>query len=155
MGIFQKPFDARRPVITGGLVNVIRTASSLQMIIFFLSRIDIILLSACTNSESKFWATGVLWAMVAFVGRPGRHSSPRAFACIIFLVTEITLGLFGVSISLFNFTSFFTMLIVAPESAHASSLLSSLKPENWFAVATGMDGDVVVVILLVGGRRRS
>ena len=68
--------------------------------------------------------------MVAFVERPGRRSSPRAFACIIFLVAEITLGPFGVSISLFNCTSLFTMLIVAPESAHASSLLSSSNPEN-------------------------
>ena len=90
--------------------------------------------------------------MVAFVGRPGRRSSPCAFACIIFLVAEITLGPFGVSISLFHFISFFTMLIVAPESAHASSSLSSSNPENWFAVATGMDDDVVVVILL-GGKR--
>ena len=85
--------------------------------------------------------------MVAFVGRLGRRSSPLAFTCIIFLVADITLGPFGVSTSLFNFTSVLTILMVAPESAHASSSLSSLKPENWFAVATGMDGDVVVVIL--------
>ena len=62
-------------------------------------------------------------------------------------MADITLGPFGVSTSLFNFTSGLTILMVAPESAHASSSLSSLKPENWFAVATGMDGDVVVVIL--------
>ena len=47
------------------------------------------------------------------------------------------------------------MLIVAPESTHTSSSLSSLKQENWFTVTTGRDGDVVVVILLVGTRRRS
>ena len=33
-------------------------------------------------------------------------------------------------------------------------MLSSLKLENWFAVAMGIDGDVVVAILLVGGRLR-
>ena len=65
-------------------------------------------------------------------------------------MADITLGPFGVSTSLFNFTSGLTILMVAPESAHASSSLSSLNPENWFAVATGMDGDVVVVILLKG-----
>ena len=147
IGTFHNPFEARRPVKTGGSVNVIFTVSSLQMIIFFLSRIDIILLSACTDSDSKFCATGILWAMAAFVGRFGRRSSPLAFACIIFLVADITLGPFGVSTSLFNSTSGLTILMVAPESAHASSSLSSLKPENWFAVVTGMDGDVVVVIV--------
>ena len=47
--------------------------------------------------------------------------------------------------------------MVAPESAHTSSALSSLKQDNWFAVAvaTGRDGDGVVVILLVGGGQRS
>ena len=60
----------------------------------------------------------------------------------------MTQGPLGVVTSLFNFTSFFTMLMVAPESAHASSSLSSLKLENWFAVATGMDGDAIVAILL-------
>ena len=129
---------------------MICTASSLQMIIFFLSRIDIILLSPCTNSDSKFWATGILCAMAAFVGRLGRRSLPRAFACMMFLVAETTQGPLGVITSLFNSTSFFTMLMVAPELAHASSSLSSLKLEKWFAVATGMDGDVVVAILLVG-----
>ena len=67
---------------------------------------------------------------------------------MMFLVVERTQGPLGVITSLFNSISFFTMLMVAPELAHASSLLSSLKLENWFAVATGMDGDVVVVILL-------
>ena len=43
------------------------------------------------------------------------------------------------------------MLMVALESAHASSSLSSLKQENWFAVTTGRYGEVVVVVLLVGG----
>ena len=72
---------------------------------------------------------------------------------------NITLGPFGVSTSLFNFTSFFTILMVAPESAHASSLLSLLNTENWFAVATGIDGDVIVVDsakrktnIILGGR---
>ena len=86
--------------------------------------------------------------MVAFLGRWGRRNSPLAFACIIFLVADMTRGPCGVRTSLFNFTSFFTILMVAPESAHASSLLSSLNTENWLAVATGMDGDVVVVIPL-------
>ena len=85
--------------------------------------------------------------MAAFVGRFGRRSLPLAFACIIFLVADITLGPFSVSTSLFNFTSGLTIVMVVPESAHASSSLSSLKPENWFAVAMGMDGDVVVVIV--------
>ena len=40
---------------------------------------------------------------------------------------------------------------MAPESAHPSSALSSLKQDYWFAVATGRDGDVFVVILIVGG----
>ena len=93
-------------------------ASSLQMIIFFLSRIDIILLLACTDSDSRFCAMGILCAIVAFVGRLGRRSSPRAFACIMFLVAEMTQGPFGVITSLFNSTSFLTMLMVAPESAH-------------------------------------
>ena len=69
IGTFYKPFDARRPVITGGSDKLIRTVSSLQIIIFFLLRIDIILLLACTDRDSKFWATGILWAMVAFFGR--------------------------------------------------------------------------------------
>ena len=60
IGTFHKPFDALRPVITGGSDRLIRTVSSLQMIIFFLSRIDIILLSAWTDSDSKFCATGIL-----------------------------------------------------------------------------------------------
>ena len=40
------------------------------------------------------------------------------------------------------------MLMVAPESAQASSSLSLLKQANWLAVATGMDGVVIVAILL-------
>ena len=68
----------------------------------------------------------------------------------------MTLGLLGVITSLFNITSSLAMWMVAPKSAHASSSLSSLKQENWFAVAMGRDGDVVVVlILLVGGGRQS
>ena len=97
---------------------------------FHKPRIDTILFSACTDSDSKFWATGILWAMVAFFGRGGRRNSPLAFACITFLVADITLGPCGVRTSLFNFTSFFTILMVAPESAHASSLLSSLNTKN-------------------------
>ena len=93
---------------------------------------------------------GILWVTVAFVGRLGRRSLPHAFACIMFLVAETTQGPSGVITSLSNSTSFFTMLMVAPELVHISSSLSSLKLENWFAVATGMDGDVVVVVILLG-----
>ena len=88
IGTFHNPFEAQRPVNTGGLVNVICTASSLQMIIFFLSRIDIILLSACTNSDSKFWAIGILWAMVAFVGK----KSTRLLSCVPFVAVTISTG---------------------------------------------------------------
>ena len=65
----------------------------------------------------------------------------------------MTLGPLGVITSLFNTTSSLTMLMVAPESAQASSSLSLLKQANWFAVATGMDGVVIVAILSVGGGR--
>ena len=54
IGTFHKPFDARHPVITGGSDKLIQMVSSLQMIIFFLLKIDIILLSACTDSDSGF-----------------------------------------------------------------------------------------------------
>ena len=130
IGTFHKPFDAQRPVNTDGSVREILTASPLQMIIFFLSRIDIILLLACTDSDSRFWATGILCAIVALIGRLGRRSSPLALACITFLVAEMTLGPLGVIASLFKFTSSLTILMVAPEFAHASSSLSLLKQEN-------------------------
>ena len=62
----------------------------------------------------------------------------------------MTLGLLGVITSLFNITSSLAMWMVAPKSAHASSSLSSLKQENWFAVAMGRDGDVLDAIPLDG-----
>ena len=130
---------------------MIQTESFLQMIILVLSRIETILLSACTARDSSFWATGIVCAILAFIGRLGRHNFPFALACIMFLVAEMTLGPLRVITSLFKFTSFLTMLMGAPESAHASSSLSLLKQENWFAVATGMDGDVVVVVILLVG----
>ena len=108
-------------------MSVIRTESSLHIVIFFLSRMDIILLSARTDNDSKFCATGILCAIFALAGRSGRRSSPLALACIIFLVAEMTLGPLGVITSLFIFTLSLTMRMVAPKSAHASSSLSSLK----------------------------
>ena len=63
----------------------------------------------------------------------------------------MTLGPLGVITLLFNITSSLTMFMVAPEYAQALSSLSLLKQANWFAVAMGMDGVVVVAILLVGG----
>ena len=97
---------------------------------------DIILLSARTDNDNKFCATGILCAIFAWAGRSGRRSSPLALACIIFLVAEMTRGPLGVITSLFNTTSSLTMLMVAPESAQALSSLSLLKQANWFAVAT-------------------
>ena len=82
------------------------------------------LLLACTDNDSKFWATSILCAIIAFVGRLGIHSSSHALACIMFLVTEMTQGPFGVITSFLNSTSFLTILMVALESAHALSLLS-------------------------------
>ena len=99
---FHNPFDAQRPDNTGGLVNVIQKASSLHMIIFVLSRIDTVFLSACTPNESRLWATCILWAIFALIRRLGRHSSPFALACIMFLMAEMTLVPLGVITSLFN-----------------------------------------------------
>ena len=156
IGTFHKLLGAQRPINSGSLVKEIRTVFSLQMIIFFLSRIETILFSTCTDSDGRFWVTGILCAILALIGRLGRRSSPSALACMMFLVAEMTLGPLGVITSLFKSTSFLTILMVAPESAHASSSLSSLKQENWVTVATGRDGDVAVVtILLVRGRLRS
>ena len=155
LGTFHNPFGAQRPDNTGSLVKVIQTASFLYMIIFVLLRIDTILLSAWTPNDNRFWATGILCAILALIGRSGKYSSPLALACIMLLVGEMILGPLGVITSLFKLTSFLTMLMVAPKSAHASSSLSSLKQENWSAVATGRDGDIIVVILLVGGGLRS
>ena len=121
------------------------------MNIFVLTRIETILLSTCTASDNSFWATGILCAILTLIGRLGQRSSPLALACIMFLVAEMTLRPLGIITSLFKYTSFLTMLMVAPESVHDSSLLSSLKQENWFAVATGRDGNIVVMILLVVG----
>ena len=84
IGIFHSPFDARRPVSTGGSVWVMQTASFLHIVIFFLSRIEIILLSACTDNDTKFCATGILCAILALVGRCGRRSSPHVLAYIVF-----------------------------------------------------------------------
>ena len=111
-------------------MTVIRTESSLYIVIFFLSRMDIILLLARTDNDSKFCATGILCAIFALAGRSGILSSPLALAFIIFMVAEMTLGPFGVITSWFNTTSSFTMLMVAPESAQASSSLSWLKQAN-------------------------
>ena len=147
---FHSPLGARCPFNTGS-VRVMQTAFSLHIVIFFLSEMDIILLSASTDNDNKFCATGILCAIFALAGRSGRRSSPLELACISFLVAEMILGLLGVITLLFNITSFLTMLMVAPESAQALSSLLLLKQANWFAVATGMYGVVNVAILLVGG----
>ena len=54
IGAFHDPFDARRLDNTGGLVKVIQTSSSLHIIIFVLSKIDTMLLSACTPNANRF-----------------------------------------------------------------------------------------------------
>ena len=90
-------------------MRVIQTESSLHIVIFFLSRMDIILLSARTDNDNKLCAIGILYAIFSLAGRSGRRSSPLALACIIFLVAEMTLGPLGTITSLFNFTSFLTM----------------------------------------------
>ena len=55
---------------------------------------------------------------------------------------------FGVSISSKSFVPFVTILIVAPESAQASSLDGVLKIEKELAVVIGGDGVVLLAIQL-------
>ena len=54
IGTFHSLFDACCPVSTGGSVRVMRTAFSLHIVIFYLSRMEIILLSASTDNEVNF-----------------------------------------------------------------------------------------------------
>ena len=104
IGNFHSPFVARCPVNTGSSVRVMQTAFSLHIVIFFLSRIEIILLSASMDNDNKFCATGILCAILALVGRSGRRSSPLALACIMFLVAEMTLGPLGIITLLWRYT---------------------------------------------------
>ena len=71
IGTFHSPFGALCPFITGGSVRVMQTESSLHIVIFFLSRMDIILLSARTDNDNKFCATGILCAIFALAGTVG------------------------------------------------------------------------------------
>ena len=61
-------------------------------------------------------------------------------------VAEITLGPLGVFVSFNNIVPFVTMLMVVPESAHASSFDGELKPANELAVVMGIY-DVIVDLL--------
>ena len=81
-----------------------------------------------------------------FVGRLGRWKWSFDEACIISFVAEITLGLLGMSISFSNCALYIIMLMVAPESAQASSLNRGLKPAKELVMAMGME-DAVVVLL--------
>ena len=64
----------------------------------------------------------------------------------MFFVAEITFGPFGVFISSKSFVPFVTILIIAPESAQASSLDRVLKIEKELAVAIGGDDVVLLAI---------
>ena len=83
-----------------------------------------------------------MWAVLDFVGSCGRHNCPFEDACVTSLVADITLGPFGVVVSFNNVVAFVTMLMVAPESAQASSFEGELKAANELAVVMGID-DVV------------
>ena len=91
IGTFHSPFGAHCPFITGGSVRVMQTAFSLHIVIFFLSRMDIMLLSARTDNDNKFSATVILCTIFALAGRSGRRNSPLVLVYIIFLVVEMTL----------------------------------------------------------------
>ena len=100
IGTVQNQFDARRPDNTSGSAIEMQMVSSLHMNTFVLSRIDSLLLLACTANENSFLVTGILYAIFVFVGRLGTCSSPCALACIIFLVVKMTLRPLGVITSL-------------------------------------------------------
>ena len=84
IGTFHNLFDAQRSDNTSGSVKVIQAESSLHMIIFILSRIVTMLLSACTPNDNRFWAIGILWAIFSLIERLGRRSSLFALVCILF-----------------------------------------------------------------------
>ena len=65
-------------------MRVMQKAFSLHIIIFFLSRIESILLSAITDNNNKYCVTDILCATLALAGRCGRRSSPRVLAYIVF-----------------------------------------------------------------------
>ena len=69
IGIFHKPFGAQRPVNTGASERVIFTGLSLHTIIYFLSKIDVMLSSASTPKDTKFWLTGIVFATLDLIGR--------------------------------------------------------------------------------------